>query len=154
MPLFGNKAEIDAYKALYTQQMKTAFLTQLDAIASEVDILDGGMNRLSQSGMMRENNYVLDSKIIIKMPRKNWGNIVEYAFKIKVEDIGGGVKALEHAKYSPFYLFLIAIPIVIISAIIQANFNPSGTLGDIVVFSGGIASAYVLLCIIIGACKG
>ena len=153
MPLFGSQAEIDAYKALYTQQMKAQFLAQVDAIAAEVSILDGGMDRLSKSGMMRENRYNLDSKITIKMPYKSWGNIVEYTFKIRVEDIGGGVKAIEHAKFTPFYLFLLAVPIVIISAVIQANFKPGGTFGDIVMFSGGIASAYILLCIFICVIK-
>jgi hypothetical protein len=104
------------------------------------------MEQLSKSGFMRDNRYRHDAKIEI-------GNMVKYDFSIDVTDIGAGVVAKEEAKYTHIWLFLLALPVLIISAIIQANFHPTGTFGNIVIYAGGIAAAYILIFFVIASSK-
>lgn len=153
LPFFAGRAEFDAFKVMYEKSTLLSLRTEIDALAADISVLDGSMEQLSKSGFMRDNRFHHVAKIEI-------GNMVKYDFSIEVTDIGAGVKALEagvkaleEAKFTPFWLFLLAIPVLIVSAIIQANFHPTGTFGDIVIYSGGIAAAYILIVFFICAAK-
>lgn len=154
LPLFSNDKELSAFTNLYQEQQTQRLLASLDAIESHVVAIDNGMESLSKLGSFRENKDQWKAEVRADRPGKHASIFPFATFDITVTDIGGGVIAKEVAKSSPILLFLLAIPILIISAIIQANFQPTGAFGDIVVFSGGIASAYILFCIVLCAIRG
>ncbi len=146
LPFFAGRAEFEAFKVMYEKSTQQRLLMMIDALAADIAVLDGSMEQLSKSGFMRDNRYRHDAKIEI-------GNMVKYDFSIDVTDIGAGVVAKEEAKYTHIWLFLLALPVLIISAIIQANFHPTGTFGNIVIYAGGIAAAYILIFFVIASSK-
>ena len=147
LPFFVGQAEFDAFRAMYEKSVQHRFCAMIDALAANVAVLGGNMEQLSKSGFMRDNRYHHDAKIEI-------GNLVKYEFSITVTDIGAGAAvgtaAKEGVKFARGWLFLIAVPVMIVSAIIQVGFNPTGTFGDIVIFALAIASAYILVFFLTG----